>query len=189
MCKRSPSSKEGSNFTLKHKKTWFPQTQQSRNGSSNAHAPNNPANVKPNQDPRSFAYLVPLTKYKHLSHHPQTTHYNSSNLRTARPIPRTSQNTQTQQIRPTKIHSIQNKGWKTNPLITIIVGVRGASHEHSIEQLSKLNLPKSSIKSLMKNLHENVVKYLTYLVLNERKLDNNKPPIPRISVFQCYERF
>ena len=33
------------------------------------------------------------------------------------------------------INTLQNKGWKTNPLITITAGVRGAIHEHSIDQL------------------------------------------------------
>ena len=31
--------------------------------------------------------------------------------------------------------------------------------------------PKSNIKTLMKNIHQNAIKYLTYLVLNKRKLD------------------
>ena len=75
------------------------------------------------------------------------------------------------------IQSIQNNGWKPYPLITITAGVRGAIHEHSIEQLTKLKIPKSSIKTLMKILHENVIKYLTYLVLNKRKLDNKQTPI------------
>ena len=76
------------------------------------------------------------------------------------------------------IHNIQNKGWRTNPLITITVGVRGAIHEHSLEQRIKLKLPKSSIRSLMKNLHHNAIKYLTYLFLNKRKLDNKRKPVP-----------
>ena len=67
--------------------------------------------------------------------------------------------------------------WKTNPLITIIVGVRGAIHEHSLEQLDKLKLPKASMKTLMKNLYQNAIKYLTYLVLNKRKLDNKQTPV------------
>ena len=76
------------------------------------------------------------------------------------------------------IRNIQNNGWKTNPLITITARVRGAIHEHSIEQLYKRKLPKSSINTLMKNLHQNAIKYLTYIVLNKRKLDNKQIPIP-----------
>ena len=30
----------------------------------------------------------------------------------------------------------------------------------------------------MKSLHQNAIKYLTYLVLNKRKLDNKQIPIP-----------
>ena len=51
------------------------------------------------------------------------------------------------------IQSIQNNGWKPNPLVTITARVRGAIHEHSIKQLIKLKISKPSIKTLMKNLH------------------------------------
>jgi hypothetical protein len=75
-------------------------------------------------------------------------------------------------------NTIQNNGWKINPLITITAGVRGAIHEHSIEKLTRINIPKSSIKKLMKDIHQNAIKYLTYLVLNKRKLDNKQNPVP-----------
>ena len=68
-------------------------------------------------------------------------------------------------------------GWKTNPFITITVGVRGAIHEHSIEKLN-LKIPKTSVKTLMRNLHQNAIKYLTYLILNKRKLDNKQAHVP-----------
>jgi hypothetical protein len=70
---------------------------------------------------------------------------------------------------------LQNKGWKTNPLTA---GVRGAIHEYSIDQLKQLKIPKNSIKTLMKNIHQIAIKYLTYLVLNKRKLDNKQTPVP-----------
>ena len=76
------------------------------------------------------------------------------------------------------INTIQNQGWKINPLITITTGVRGAIHEHSIDQLIKLKIPQNNIKTLMKKIHENAIKYLTYLVLNKRKLDNKQTPVP-----------
>jgi hypothetical protein len=75
-------------------------------------------------------------------------------------------------------YNIQNKGWKTNPLITITVGVRGAIHEHSINKLANLKIPKASIKTLMKNIHQNAIQYLTYLVLNKRKLENKQATTP-----------
>ena len=74
--------------------------------------------------------------------------------------------------------TLQNKGWQTNPLITVTAGVRGAIHENSIEQLIKLKVPKTYTKTLMKNIHQNAIKYRTYLVLNKRKLDNKQTPIP-----------
>ena len=51
-------------------------------------------------------------------------------------------------------------------------------HEHFIEKLTNLRIPKANIKTLMKSLHQNAIKYLTYLVLNKRKLDNKQIPIP-----------
>ena len=75
------------------------------------------------------------------------------------------------------INAIQNKGWKTNPLITITAEVRGAIHEQAITRLTNLKIPKTSLKTLMKNIHQNAIKYLTYLVLNKRKLDNKQNTI------------
>jgi len=72
------------------------------------------------------------------------------------------------------VHSGDGSPEKKTLLITITAGVRGAIHEHSIEKLTRINIPKSSIKKLMKDIHQNAIKYLTYLVLNKRKLDNNK---------------
>ena len=67
-----------------------------------------------------------------------------------------------------------------NPLITITVGVRGDIHEQTMDKLSNLKIPKTSIKTLMKEIHQNAIKYLTYLVINKRKLANkqatNTPP-------------
>jgi hypothetical protein len=48
----------------------------------------------------------------------------------------------------------------------------------SFEKLTKLKIPKHNIKTLMKKIHENAIKYLTYLVLNKRKLDNKQTPVP-----------
>ena len=78
--------------------------------------------------------------------------------------------------------TLQDKGWKTNPLITITVGVRGDIHENSIEQLIKLKVLKTHTKTLMKNIHQNTIKYLTYLVLNKRKLDNKQTHVPHHKV-------
>ena len=69
------------------------------------------------------------------------------------------------------INAIWNKGWKTNPLITIIAKVRGAIHKQSITNRVALEIPKTDIKDLMKNIQQNAIELLTYLVLNKRKLD------------------
>ena len=53
--------------------------------------------------------------------------------------------------------------------------VRGAIHEQPIKDLEKLKTPKNKIKTLMKQLHQIAIKYLTYLMLNKRKLDNKQP--------------
>jgi hypothetical protein len=75
------------------------------------------------------------------------------------------------------INAIRNKGWKMNPLITITSGVRGAIHKQSIKKPTDLNILKTNVKKLMKYIHQNAIKYLTYLVLNKRKLDNKRTTI------------
>ena len=50
----------------------------------------------------------------------------------------------------------------------------GAIHKQSIEKLANLKIPKKNINTLMKNIHQNAIKYLTYLVLNKRKLDDKQ---------------
>jgi hypothetical protein len=64
---------------------------------------------------------------------------------------------------------------QVNPLITITTGVRGVVHEHNHE-LKQLKISKIEVIMLMKQLHQNVIKYLTYLILNKRKLNNKHPP-------------
>ena len=76
------------------------------------------------------------------------------------------------------INNIQNNGWETNPFVTITVGVRGAIHENSLDKLTNLKIPKPNIKILMKDIHQNAIKYLTYVVLNKRKLNNKQRPVP-----------
>ena len=74
---------------------------------------------------------------------------------------------------------IENNGWKTNPLITITIGVRGAMiHKHSINKLTNLKITKQAIKTLMQNIHQNAITYLTYVILNKRKLENKQTPVP-----------
>jgi hypothetical protein len=71
------------------------------------------------------------------------------------------------------INTIHNNEGKANPIIIIItVGGRGAVHKYSIDKLTRFKVPKTDIQTLMKCIHQNAIKYLTYLVLNKRKLDN-----------------
>jgi hypothetical protein len=76
------------------------------------------------------------------------------------------------------MNTIQSNGWKTNPLIIITTRVRGAIHEHSINKLINLKMLKSTIKTLTRNIYRNINKYLTYMVLNQRKFENKQAPIP-----------
>ena len=64
---------------------------------------------------------------------------------------------------------------KPTPSLIIAAGVRGVVHEHSINELANLKIPKSNITTLMKNIHQNAIKYLTYLVLN--RLDNKRAQV------------
>ena len=93
-----------------------------------------------------------------------------------RPIPRTSHRTETRQIRPTKPrhpqHRLENQPRYNNHCRSTW------SHTRTLQKLTDLKIPKSSIKKLMKDIHHNAIKYLTYLVLNKRKLDNKQAPVP-----------
>ena len=55
--------------------------------------------------------------------------------------------------------------------------LRGVIHEQSINHLTNLKIPKSSINTLMKIIHPNAIKYLIYLVLNKNKLENKQTTI------------
>lgn len=55
--------------------------------------------------------------------------------------------------------------------MTIIVGVHDTTYKQALENL-KMN--RNEVKKIMKHIHQIAIKYLTYLILNKRKLDNNK---------------
>jgi hypothetical protein len=40
--------------------------------------------------------------------------------------------------------------------------------------LGNIKIPKNKVKELMKHIHQTAIKYLTYLILNKRELDNNQ---------------
>ena len=42
---------------------------------------------------------------------------------------------------------------------------------------SNLKIPTTSIKTLMKEIYQNVINYMTYLVLNKMKLENKQATI------------
>ena len=73
---------------------------------------------------------------------------------------------------------------KDQPPHTSIAKVRGVIHEHSIDKLTKLGIPKTSIKSFLKNIHQNAIRFLTYLVLNNRKFNNRKVHVPHPNVMR-----
>ena len=91
-------------------------------------------------------------------------------------FPNTTQKEKTEKYNPL-IQTLRTAGWKVKGLITITTRVRGAIHERPIKELENLKIPKREIKILMKQLHQIAIKYLTYLILNKRKLDNKQPPI------------
>lgn len=64
---------------------------------------------------------------------------------------------------------LEQKDGKLTPLVTITVGVRGAIREPSMQAFKNLNISPQEIEKLMK--------YLTYIVLNKRKLDNKQAPV------------
>ena len=53
----------------------------------------------------------------------------------------------------------------------------GLSTNNQLIFLEKLQIPKNKIKMLMNQFHQILIKYLTYLILNKRKLDNTQTPV------------
>ena len=53
----------------------------------------------------------------------------------------------------------------------------GLSTNNQLFFLEKLQIPKNKIKMLMNQFHQILIKYLTYLILNKRKLDNTQTPV------------
>ena len=74
------------------------------------------------------------------------------------------------------IHNLQYNGWKPTPLL--LLKVRGAIHEHSIYKLTSLKILKFNIKTLVENIHQDAIKYLTCLALNKRKFDKKQTHVP-----------
>jgi hypothetical protein len=45
------------------------------------------------------------------------------------------------------ISILENNGWKVNPFITIMAGVRGTIHKHPTLNLNKLTIPNPTLKT------------------------------------------
>ena len=70
---------------------------------------------------------------------------------------------------------IKGQYWNGNPLKVITFAiVRSAIHSYNIDKLKSLHIHIPLMKQCMKNLHQIVTKYCTYLVLDKRKLNNNQ---------------
>ena len=85
------------------------------------------------------------------------------------------------------INTLRAQGWNIRPLIVITVGVKGAIHTRSVELLENLHIPTSQIVKKMKIIHQIAIKYLTYLVLNKRKLDNKQEPELLLHIVNGYQ--
>lgn len=48
----------------------------------------------------------------------------------------------------------------------------------SIEKCNKIHIPKDIVNNLMKPLHQNAIKYFTFLILSKRKIDEQAPITP-----------
>lgn len=64
---------------------------------------------------------------------------------------------------------LQNIGWQTLPPIVITFSIHNTIHQPLVNLLFDLHI----LKPLMANLFANTVQYLTHLILNKVKLENN----------------
>jgi rRNA processing protein Krr1/Pno1 len=65
------------------------------------------------------------------------------------------------------VDELKQLGWNANPITNINVVVRGAIQEKSIGKPNKLGILKHIIKNIMKSIHQNSIKYFTYLVFDK----------------------
>ena len=63
-----------------------------------------------------------------------------------------------------------------NLVITTTEGFHGNIFEKSIDKLTNLHIHESTTKDLMKFIHQNAIKYVTYSILR-RKRDHNQAPV------------
>jgi hypothetical protein len=74
------------------------------------------------------------------------------------------------------IDELQNNGWNVPPLIVITAGPRGIIHTTSEEILKEqLQLHKNAIKKCMTDISTIAIQYLSSLILNKKKIENNQP--------------
>ena len=65
------------------------------------------------------------------------------------------------------IQALRIMEWQVNPLITITTDVRGAIHEQSIQRIRLTQkTPQKEVGTLMKQIHQIAIKYLTYLIFD-----------------------
>ena len=70
---------------------------------------------------------------------------------------------------------IKVQGWNMRSLITITAGVKSARNTHKKYRTpQKTTNPNGTSKKNHENTHQFCIKFLTYLVLNKRKLDNKQ---------------
>ena len=63
----------------------------------------------------------------------------------------------------------------SQPLVAITIDVRGGTHERSIQELERCEIPNNKVITLMKHIQRIAITYLTNLVLNKTKLESKQP--------------
>ena len=69
-------------------------------------------------------------------------------------------------------------GWIILPPVIITTRIRGILHTTIVNLLQNLQIPNSKIHKLMDIFSQIAISYLTYIILNKRKLDKKQIPVP-----------
>ena len=74
--------------------------------------------------------------------------------------------------------TITQQGWMVLPKILITTCIQGSIHTNTIQRLIELKIPPNIIYKLMESFSKIVISYLTHIILNKCKFENNKPQFP-----------
>ena len=89
-------------------------------------------------------------------------------------FPQETINNKIQKYQPL-IDTLNQQGWKTDPLIVITAGARGTTHAPSMKQLiSSFKLNENIVKNTFEAINTIAIYHAGSILLHKRRLENNQ---------------